>query len=243
MPFSIDVRNTAHPSAPAPAALRFQMGTIRPADTQHARDNWSSAGSSQRGWTKHHEVPWNTLKNFMNRAMLDLKDKQSDKLWNLIKKAAYVGGNASDNQAPLTAAGKYLKETVLAVPAGMADVADAQPVMPAAHWNAINDLGSNFCWMPGNFFLGPTPGSRLDDPGNDGYDMPPMGKGGKLAMALQALNTDAEAARWAEVAVGLDAIYKEGVAKRGKVINYTNDDWKIALLPGTAINTYKKKLA
>lgn len=242
MPFLIDVRNIAHGNGAA--VLRFQMGSIRPAETQDARDNWSSPGSPQRGWTKHHQVPWNTLKNTMNRAMLDLKERGDDKLWNLIKKASYVGGNAGDNRTGLTAAAKYLKETNIPVPGGVVpETADAALVMPAAHCNAINSLASQFCWMPGNFFLGPTPGSRLDDPGNDGYDMPPMGKGGRLTIALEALYRDAEAGRWAEVANGLETIYTEGVAKRGKVINYLNADWKIALLPGTAINTYKKRLA
>ena len=237
----IDVRNMTHQNGAA--ELRFQMGTVRPTETQEALDNWASAGSNQRGWTKHHQMPWNTLKNIMNQAMLDLRDRQNDILWNLVRKASFVGGNAGEHQAALTAAANYLMETTVPIPAVVAQTADAQPIMPAAHWVAINSLASHFCWMPGNFFLGPTPQSRLDDPGNDGYDMPPMGKGGRLAIALEALFRDAEAARWSEVASGLDTIYKEGVAKRGKVINFMNTDWKIALLPGTATNTYKKRLA
>lgn len=242
MPFLIDVRNMAHGTGAI--ALRFQMGSTRPTETFDALDNWSSLNSPQRGWTKHHQVPWNTLKKIMNQAMLDLKNRNNDKLWNAIKKASYVGGNAGDNQTPLVAAAKYLKETNIPVPAvAPAVTTDAALIMPQAHGNAINELASRFCWMPGNFFLGPTPGSRLDDPGNDGYDMPPMGKGGRLTIALEVLYRDSEAQRWAEVADGLETIYKEGVAKRGKVINYVADDWKMTLLPGTAINNFKKRLA
>jgi hypothetical protein len=245
MPWLINVNHANFPAAAVLGGLRFQMGNIRPVETDDATDNWSSLGSDQRGWTKHHLVPWNTLKNIMNRALLDLQENKDDKLWSGIKKAAYVGGNGGANQAPLGAAVKYLKGLVIPLPlpgaAALARENDGQPHMPAPHWNAINGLASHFCWMPGNFFLGPTPGSRLDDPGNDGFDTPPMGKGGTLGGKLKDLYDYAESQNWPEVNKCLDAIFSQGVAKKGKVINHLGTDWNMSLVG--AANFFKKKLA
>ena len=103
----IDIRNMNHNTTNGPL-LKFQMGSDRAVETNDARDNWSSNGSDQRGYTKHHQVPWFTLKKIMNHALLKLQNDQNQKLWGKIIKAAYVGGNAGSNLAPLKKTTKWL---------------------------------------------------------------------------------------------------------------------------------------
>ena len=221
--------------------LKFQMGSDRAVETNDARDNWSSNGSDQRGYTKHHQVPWFTLKKIMNHALLKLQNDQNQKLWGKIIKAAYVGGKAGSNLAPLKKTTKWLGSSPNMGGVGLLSTWNANPTMPMAHQNAINNLGSHFCWMPGNFFLGPTPTNRLDDPGMDGYDSAPNGKGGRLPTALLNLENATRQNEWDNVASYLDEIFKLGCAKKGQVINYKATDWIISLLQGTHENRFKKK--
>lgn len=250
---------------------RFFQVIGRTTETYDALNNWSRPGEQHEGWTKHHQCPCETLQKIINKAMLELAEKQNENLWNLILSASYAGGNAGytavmpdeipESEIALKAATKYLKEYLkeptkkwlFSTARTIIDEEDASilissnapeslgmPIMPDNHRKAINYLESRFCWMPGNVFLGPTPQSRLDDPGGGKFDMPPMGKGGQLTMNLKVLFDQTEAGQWAEVAVTLGTIAKEGARKSNKVIKYDQSDWKVFLLPGTT--NYRKNI-
>lgn len=234
--------------------------------------NWSSTGSPQRGWTKHHQVPWEVIRKIFNQALLNLQVSKDGGLWDAIRKASFVNGSAGSQQSALAAAKKGLNGLVVnwrAVPLPAVAainvlltgqrLALSNPAAPglmpgivdiADHIDAIEHLASRFCWMPGNMFLGPTPGSRLDNPpvgthGFEGFDDPPKGKGGAPTTLLTALYTEAVKATpdWGEVKTLLGKLATEGVAKKGKLVHYEASDWNSSLLPGTNVNVYKKKLA
>ena len=234
------------PATPTPRQL--QRGNERPEETDDARDNWSSAGSAQRGNTKHHQVPWATLKPIFNRALLDLQEKKNDALWKKIIGCSYPKGHPGANKTPLENAAEYLKKGIAAaINTHGAAVGGNEEVpltiLPQAHRDATQDLARQFCWMPGNIFLGPTPEARLDDPGSDGYDAPPRQQGGKLSTTLESVYTAVNAGTvdWSQVGALLDALKKEGVANRGKAINYNPEDWNLQTDPATNRTTYRKK--
>ena len=206
---------------------RIQVGD-RPLETDDARTNWTW-DEGQKGYTKHHMVPWNKLKAVCNQALSDLQVGQNDGLWKKIIGTAYAGGHAGSFQRALQDAADHLKGLLKTLKKDYTPPAAAEldtETLPRDYRLAMCDLTSYFCWMPGNFFLGPTPQSRLDDPGADGFDWPPKHQGGKLVLALESLYKAIGASDWGQVASLLDVIKQEGVSKRTSAIFYDPDEWK-----------------
>lgn len=226
--------------------LCIELGNTRPEETDDARDNWSTESSGQRGYTKHHGVPWATLRVIFNQGLSNLQVKQNDGLLKSIIGCSYRGSHGGANQRPLTDAIAFLKK-------GLQTVANPAPpyrigevdtrILPQAHHDAINDLASYFCWMPGNFCLGPTPQSRTDDPGNEGFDAPPKHQGGKRVLLLETLYNQLkkDPIDWSEVHKTLDELKKEGVANQGNCVKYKDTDWTMTQIPNSNAVSFRKK--
>jgi hypothetical protein len=229
---------------------RYIVFQDRPAATGDAAHNWDKSGiadAPRRGWTKHHQVPWSKLRIVLNEAVWKVqRDKNSD-VFDEVCKCAYKDGHAGSHQTSLKAAVKQLGTISnwtfpAPAPANGAGVLAAPWGLEQSQIDALEDFATFFCWMPGNIFLGPTPGSRTDDPGEDGYDAPPRQAGGQLSLILAGLYKSLEAApvQWPKVRTDLQKMADLKIYTHATNINQNNDDWHMTL--AGHVNSFKKKL-
>jgi hypothetical protein len=115
-------------------------------------------------------IPWNVLRDIVNQAISETFDGKAG-LWHLILDVAR-SKNTRLTQPFETHFRKglnALKSRAMISSDHLAHAYDA----PNNQGDALSDAVRDFCWMPGNIFLGPPPENRTDDPGDNGFDDPP----------------------------------------------------------------------
>lgn len=135
--------------------------------------------------TLHHMVPWGQLWRVLETAFQEVRADGEVTVLSALLPLCYshtrIDGHARRLASAITALGrsgdrlgatvKNRQELYVDTSEGFSSN-DSEVLAGLSADDALYDLVNHWCWMPGNLFLGSS--TRSDDPGDFGFDHPPM---------------------------------------------------------------------